>query len=165
MYARALPVLSHDDHFGRLTARSGLTFGHNIHVGAGTIDRDYRGEIRVHVFNLGDRDQVIDEGMRFAQLIVQPVAAPVVVETQELPATERGEGGVGSTGLSDVLPAAGGDGSPARVAVASSAAASSGYLDTPTGGEESSGNHGGTKFVNTGTGITAFLNGDTDTEE
>ena len=93
------------------------------------------------------------------------MVAPVVTEVQELPATERGEGGVGSTGLSHALPAAGGDGSPVRAAVASAVAASSGYLDTPTGGEESSGNHGGTKFVNTGTGITAFLNGDTDTEE
>lgn len=80
--------------------RSGLAAKHGITVlnSPGTIDADYRGELGVILINLGEAAFVISRGMRIAQLVVAPVAQAALVETSELPATERGAGGFGSTG-------------------------------------------------------------------
>ncbi|MGE5515560.1 MAG: dUTP diphosphatase [Bacteroidota bacterium] len=80
--------------------RSGLAAKHGITVlnSPGTIDADYRGEIAVILVNLGDAAFTISRGMRIAQMVVAPVAQAVLVESVELPATERGAGGFGSTG-------------------------------------------------------------------
>jgi dUTP pyrophosphatase len=64
----------------------------------GTIDADYRGEMKVPLVNLGDAPFTVTRGMRIAQLVVAPVTAVRLVEVAELDATERGEGGFGSTG-------------------------------------------------------------------
>ena len=90
-------------HEGQVRPRSGLAAKHGVTVlnAPGTIDEDYRGEIRVLLVNLGEDDHVIRHGDRIAQLVVAPVARVEVVPVQSadgLGATTRGEGGFGSTG-------------------------------------------------------------------
>ncbi len=80
--------------------RSGLAFKHGVTVlnAPGTIDADYRGEVKVLLVNHGERGFVVERGMRVAQLVVARVAPVSVTEVSSLDATERGEGGFGSTG-------------------------------------------------------------------
>ncbi len=77
-----------------LAARDGVT----LLNAPGTVDADYRGEIRVVLVNHGDRAVTIARGDRIAQLVVQRVPAVRLVEVDELPASARGEGGFGHTG-------------------------------------------------------------------
>lgn len=88
---------------GQVRPRSGLAVRHGVTVinAPGTIDADYRGEVRVPIVNLGERSFTITRGMRIAQLVVAPVTRAEFVETEELAATGRGDSGFGSTGLSD----------------------------------------------------------------
>ncbi len=81
--------------------RSGLAAKHGITClnTPGTIDSDYRGEVRVLLINLGDETFVIERGMRIAQLVVAPVVQAAMQERATVGATERGSGGFGSTGL------------------------------------------------------------------
>jgi dUTP pyrophosphatase len=81
--------------------RSGLALKHGLTVlnSPGTIDADYRGEIGVILINLGDSPMVISRGMRIAQLVVAAHSHVVWQETNQLPATARGQGGFGSTGV------------------------------------------------------------------
>jgi dUTP pyrophosphatase len=65
----------------------------------GTIDADYRGEVKVILINHGERPFTVTRGMRIAQMVVAPVARLAWSEVAELPATARGEGGFGSTGV------------------------------------------------------------------
>tara|TARA_B110001452_G_scaffold253883_1_gene244982 strand:+ start:353 stop:790 length:438 start_codon:yes stop_codon:yes gene_type:complete len=80
--------------------RSGLAAKNNITVlnSPGTIDSDYRGEIKVIIYNHGNHDFTINNGDRIAQMILAPVVKMELEETNELPETLRGEGGFGSTG-------------------------------------------------------------------
>lgn len=81
--------------------RSGLAFKHGITClnTPGTIDADYRGEVKVLLINLGDMPFEITRGMRIAQLVIAPVVKAQIKETAEMPAaTKRGAGGFGSTG-------------------------------------------------------------------
>ncbi|MEP3421375.1 MAG: dUTP diphosphatase [Erythrobacter sp.] len=80
--------------------RSGLALKHGITVPntPGTIDSDYRGELKVILINHGDADFLIARGDRVAQLVVAPLVQAVFVEVDELDATQRGTGGFGSTG-------------------------------------------------------------------
>jgi len=82
--------------------RSGLALKHGITLpnSPGTIDPDYRGEIRVIMQNLGPQAVTLRRGERIAQLVFSRFEAPQVVEVDELSDTERGEGGFGSTGTS-----------------------------------------------------------------
>ena len=84
--------------YGRIAPRSGLAVKKGIQVGAGVIDRDYTGEVKVVLFNHGDEDFVIKKGDRIAQLIIEKIEIPEVKLVDELLVTERGEGGFGSTG-------------------------------------------------------------------
>ena len=84
--------------YGRIAPRSGLAAKHSIHVGAGVVDEDYRGEVKVLLFNLSDVDFEIKAGDRVAQLVLERVATPDVEVVVSLEDTERGEGGFGSTG-------------------------------------------------------------------
>jgi len=86
-------------HVGRIGSRSGLSTRHNIEVGAGWIDPDYRGEVKVELKNFSGQDFVVEAGMRIAQLIVLPVASPEIEPTDNLPPSTRGSGGFGSTGM------------------------------------------------------------------
>jgi len=81
--------------------RSGLAFRDGVTVGnaPGTIDSDYRGEIKVLLINLGERPFAVERGMRVAQLVVAQVPLVDVVLVDSLDATDRGVGGFGSTGL------------------------------------------------------------------
>jgi len=80
--------------------RSGLALRHGITVlnSPGTIDADYRGEVRVILVNLGSAPVTIARGERIAQLVVAPVSRADWQVVTELPATARGAGGFGSTG-------------------------------------------------------------------
>jgi dUTP pyrophosphatase len=83
--------------------RSGLAAEHGITVlnAPGTIDADYRGEVKVLLVNLGDRPFAVTRGLRVAQLVIAPVVAVRFVEADGLEPTARGGGGFGSTGVSD----------------------------------------------------------------
>ena len=80
--------------------RSGLAAKNGITVlnSPGTIDSDYRGEIKVILVNLGDDDFVVRNGERIAQIVIAPVTVGVFERAESLDATERGAGGFGSTG-------------------------------------------------------------------
>lgn len=85
--------------YGRIAPRSGLAVKHGIHVGAGVIDRDYRGEIRVLLCNLGNERFEFKRGDRIAQLILEKIETPEVFVVETLDETSRGSGGFGSTGV------------------------------------------------------------------
>lgn len=85
--------------YGRVAARSGLAVKHCIDVGAGVIDADYRGNVCVVLFNHGDVDFVVSKGDRIAQLVLEQILTPPVMETTDLDATLRGGLGFGSTGV------------------------------------------------------------------
>jgi dUTP pyrophosphatase len=97
-FAIALPP----GHEGQVRPRSGLAVEHGVTVlnAPGTIDADYRGEVKVPLINLGDVPFTVTRGMRIAQLIVAPFASARFVEVSELEETGR-KGGFGSTGLSE----------------------------------------------------------------
>lgn len=80
--------------------RSGLAskFGITLPNAPGTIDADYRGEVKVPLINLGREPYVLKHGTRIAQMVIAPVAHARVLVVQELDATNRGEKGFGSTG-------------------------------------------------------------------
>jgi dUTP pyrophosphatase len=85
---------------GQVRPRSGLALKHGITVlnSPGTIDPDYRGELRVLLINHGREPFVITRGDRIAQLVIAPTARAELVEMTTLPATMRAGGGYGSTG-------------------------------------------------------------------
>tara|TARA_X000001036_G_scaffold434236_1_gene473268 strand:+ start:1257 stop:1694 length:438 start_codon:yes stop_codon:yes gene_type:complete len=84
----------------QIRPRSGLAVKNNISVlnTPGTIDSDYRGEIKVIIYNHGNNDFTINNGDRIAQMILAPVVKMDLEETKDLPETIRGQGGFGSTG-------------------------------------------------------------------
>ena len=84
----------------QLRARSGLAckFGLTLPNAIGTIDADYRGEVKVALINLGQEPFTVEPGMRIAQMIIKPVPKCVWQQVQELSDTERGAGGFGHTG-------------------------------------------------------------------
>jgi dUTP pyrophosphatase len=86
---------------GQVRPRSGLAAAHGVTVlnAPGTIDSDYRGEIKAILINLGAQAFEIVRGMRIAQLVIAPAPQATLVEVDDLDATERGAGGFGSTGL------------------------------------------------------------------
>jgi dUTP pyrophosphatase len=89
-----------EGHAGYVQPRSGLAARHGITVlnTPGLVDAGYRGELKVILLNT-DRSErfVVEPGMRIAQLVVAPVATPDLVEVDELPDSERGEKGFGSS--------------------------------------------------------------------
>lgn len=84
--------------YGRVASRSGLAVKHCINVGAGVIDPDYTGEIKVVLFNHGENDFEIKRGDRIAQLVLERCETPPVKEIEIIEETDRGSGGFGSTG-------------------------------------------------------------------
>ncbi len=86
---------------GQVRPRSGLAMKSGLTVvnAPGTIDSDYRGELKVLLVNLGSDPITIKRGDRIAQLLVSPVTRASFVESESLTASERGEGGFGSTGV------------------------------------------------------------------
>ena len=84
----------------QIRPRSGLAAKNNITVlnTPGTIDSDYRGELKIILFNHGNENFLINNSDRIAQMILTPIIKMELQETDELPETVRGEGGFGSTG-------------------------------------------------------------------
>ena len=97
-FAIALP----DGFEAQVRPRSGLAAKHGVTLlnAPGTIDADYRGEIKVILINHGEAAFAVKRGDRIAQMIVAPVTRVVLKEETELSGTERGQGGFGSTGRS-----------------------------------------------------------------
>ncbi|WP_282802820.1 dUTP diphosphatase [Bombella apis] len=89
-----------EGHELQIRPRSGLALKHGIMVpnSPGTIDEDYRGEIRIILINAGAEDFVIERGMRIAQGVLAPVVRMQWQECSSLDTTDRGHGGFGSTG-------------------------------------------------------------------
>jgi dUTP pyrophosphatase len=84
--------------FGHILPRSGLALKYGIHVGAGVIDEDYRGNVGVLLFNLGDKPFEFSKGDRIAQIVLKKYERDDVVYSEQLDETERGNGGFGSSG-------------------------------------------------------------------
>jgi len=95
-----LSVAFSEDYEVQIRPRSGLAAKNNISVlnTPGTIDSDYRGEIKVIIYNHGNKDFLVNNGDRIAQMILTPVVKMELEEANDLPETIRGEGGFGSTG-------------------------------------------------------------------
>jgi dUTP pyrophosphatase len=89
-----------DGYEAQVRPRSGLAVHHGVTVvnAPGTIDSDYRGEVKVLLVNLGDNAVTIQRGDRVAQLVIAPVIRADFVEATDIADTERGSGGFGSTG-------------------------------------------------------------------
>jgi dUTP pyrophosphatase len=85
---------------GQVRPRSGLALKHGLTVAnaPGTVDADYRGEVKVILINLGDADVTISRGERIAQLVIAPVIQVRLATVKKLDETTRGSGGFGSTG-------------------------------------------------------------------
>ena len=96
-FAMALP----DGFEAQVRPRSGLASRHGVTLAntPGTIDADYRGEVRAPLINLGRESFIVEPGMRIAQMVIAPVSRAELVEVEELDDTQRGAGGFGSTGL------------------------------------------------------------------
>jgi dUTP pyrophosphatase len=84
----------------QIRPRSGLAAKNQITVlnTPGTIDSDYRGELKVILINLSNQSFLVEKGMRIAQMILSPVVKAKIIEVKELKKTDRGSGGFGSTG-------------------------------------------------------------------
>ena len=95
-----LSVAFSEDYEIQIRPRSGLAAKNNISVlnTPGTIDSDYRGEIKVIIYNHGNEDFIVNKNDRIAQMILTPVLKIEFEEAEELPETVRGDGGFGSTG-------------------------------------------------------------------
>lgn len=89
-----------EGHEAQIRPRSGLAFKHGISIvnSPGTIDADYRGEIKVLLVNLSDQDFVVEDGERIAQMVVAKYERVEWQQAEALSDTERGKGGYGSTG-------------------------------------------------------------------
>ena len=90
-----------DGYEAQVRPRSGLAINHGVTVlnSPGTIDPDYRGEVKVILINLGKEPFVIKNGMRIAQMVISKFERVEVEVVEELSQTRRGEGGFGSTGV------------------------------------------------------------------
>ena len=89
-----------EDYEIQIRPRSGLAAKNNVSVlnTPGTIDSDYRGEIKVIIYNHGNDNFIINNGDRIAQMVLSPIIKMDLEEVKDLPKTIRGEGGFGSTG-------------------------------------------------------------------
>lgn len=88
--------------YGRIAPRSGLAVKKNVDIGAGVIDADYRGSVKVLLINSSDEELRVKKGERVAQLIVEKIEEVEILQTENLDQTGRGEKGFGSTGIAKV---------------------------------------------------------------
>lgn len=100
MISTDVSVIVPEGTYGRVAPRSGLAAKHGISTGAGVIDADYRGEVKVILFNHSDKEFKIEKGDRIAQLVLEKIVNAEIKEitVEQLTNTDRGEGGFGSTG-------------------------------------------------------------------
>ena len=92
-----------DHHYGQIKSRSGLAFKHQIHVKAGVIDSDYRGEIKVLLSNESNKSFTVSPGTRIAQMLILQLPTCTLEESPELPPTFRHNKGFGSTGTTTIV--------------------------------------------------------------
>ena len=83
---------------GLIWEKSGLSHKHGLKTFGGVIDSGYRGEVSIGLINLSSEDYLFEKGHKVAQMLIQKIEHPEIVETVELSSTSRGEGGFGSTG-------------------------------------------------------------------
>jgi dUTP pyrophosphatase len=102
LVATGIAIALPENYEAQVRPRSGLAVKYGITVlnAPGTIDADYRGEIKVPLINLGSDDFIIARGDRIAQMVVAPVTTAELVEVDVLEKTARGAGGFGSSGRS-----------------------------------------------------------------
>jgi dUTP pyrophosphatase len=102
LVATGIAIALPEHHEAQVRPRSGLAVKYGVTVlnSPGTIDADYRGEIKVPLINLGSEDFVITPGDRIAQMVVARVTTAELVEVETLDKTGRGAGGFGSSGRS-----------------------------------------------------------------
>lgn len=93
-----LSIATPEGTYGRIAPRSGLAAKNFIDTGAGVIDADYRGEVKVLLFNHSEVDFEVKKGDRVAQLVLERIYTPEIVEVENLEESARGAGGFGSTG-------------------------------------------------------------------
>ena len=100
LIATDISIIVPEGTYGRVAPRSGLAVKNGISTGAGVIDADYRGEVKVVLFNHSDKDFEVKAGDRIAQLVLEVIVNADIVEidADELDTTERGAGGFVSTG-------------------------------------------------------------------
>ena len=100
LISTGLSIAIPDDTEVQIRPRSGLAAKSNITVlnTPGTIDSDYRGELKIILFNHGDKEFVVNNGDRIAQMVLMPILKIEFEEVDNLPKTIRGSGGFGSTG-------------------------------------------------------------------
>lgn len=98
MVGTGLAMTVPEDCYGRIAPRSGLAVKHSIGILAGVADRDYTAEYKVVMFNHGESSYEYSRGDRIAQLVIEKISTPPVVEVVELFESVRGKGGFGSTG-------------------------------------------------------------------
>ena len=84
---------------GLICDKSGLAVKHGLKTMAGVVDSGYRGEIKIVVHNLSDKDYLVEKGNKIAQMLIQRIEQKELLEVEELDETQRGEGGFGSSGL------------------------------------------------------------------
>lgn len=85
-------------HYGRIAPLTNLSENHFLDIGAGVVDSDYRGEVKVLLFNFSNEDFLIKKGDCVAQIIFEKIFKGGVEEVEKLADSERGQGGFGSTG-------------------------------------------------------------------
>ncbi|MDA0652412.1 MAG: dUTP diphosphatase [Proteobacteria bacterium] len=100
LIATGLAIALPDGFEAQIRPRSGLAARNGITVlnTPGTVDADYRGEVKVILVNLGNEPFTVPRGMRIAQMVIAPVVQATMEQVDELPETTRGAGGFGSTG-------------------------------------------------------------------
>merc|ERR1711966_580167 len=96
-----LSIATPSSTYARIAPRSGLAAKKMIHVGAGVVDEDYRGEVGVVLFNHGSEPFEVKPADRIAQMILEKIALVQCEKVDSLEATARGAGGFGSTGVSE----------------------------------------------------------------
>lgn len=92
-----LRIMIPEGYYGRIADRSGLALVYGLRTAGGVIDSDYRGCLMIIIFNQGKCDFVIEPKLKIAQLVIEKICFPSVVECTELPSSERGANGFGSS--------------------------------------------------------------------
>jgi dUTP pyrophosphatase len=101
MVPTGLRIAVPEGYEAQIRPRSGLALNHGITLpnSPGTVDPDYRGEVKIILLNLGRDPFTVSRGMRIAQMVIVPAVQASITIVDDLPPTERGEGGFGHSGI------------------------------------------------------------------
>jgi dUTP pyrophosphatase len=98
-FSTGLHLAIPEGYMGIVKSRSGMSFKNSIEVGAGVIDSDYRGEVKIHLYNYGELRVAINAGERIAQLLIIKHETPEFIQVDSLIQTDRAANGFGSSGV------------------------------------------------------------------